>query len=197
MGQRCGICKHDNRLEIDRAIVRGVPYLRIGKKYGVNDVSVANHAKKHLSRQMLQHQETRDLLHSDNLLKEIASLLDKSKEILDKAESKGKLKLSLSAIGQARSTVELLCKLSAHLNQGQQNENRELEEYRRKEIEKYKEGFRRLSKNEIKMYAKLINKISSVRNSDDIMDVDSTSLHDYSPPVRRKKRFKRKKKEKK
>jgi len=48
VGQKCSICKHDKRLRIDRAIMKGTPYLRIGKKYGVNDVSVANHAKKHL-----------------------------------------------------------------------------------------------------------------------------------------------------
>jgi hypothetical protein len=49
--------------------MRGTPYLRIGKKYGVNDVSVANHAKKHLSRQMLKSDEMKQVTHSMNLFK--------------------------------------------------------------------------------------------------------------------------------
>lgn len=125
MGQRCCICKHDKRLEIDRDIVKGVPHLKIGKKYGVSNLSVRNHAKNHLSRQMLKSDEMKSVAHSKNLFKEVQELIQRTKNILDKAEEDDRPMISLGAIRELRKTYEFLIKFQVYMAEAQREEEKE------------------------------------------------------------------------
>ena len=114
MGQRCCICKHDKRLEIDRDIVNNIPHTKIAKTYGVSNQSVRNHAKNHLSRQMIKHVSIREMLHADDLLSNIKELVKKTETILKKSEKEGKYMISLAAIRGLRSTYEFMCKTAKY-----------------------------------------------------------------------------------
>lgn len=48
MPRVCTICSHPDRIEIDSLIANSEPYLRIAKKFGLNDVTVGTHAKNHV-----------------------------------------------------------------------------------------------------------------------------------------------------
>lgn len=122
MGQRCCICKHDKRLEIDRDIVNNIPHTKIAKTYGVSNQSVRNHAKNHLSRQMIKHVRIREMLHADDLLSNIKELVKKTETILKKSEKEGKYMISLAAIRELRSTYEFMCKTAKYLDERQKEE---------------------------------------------------------------------------
>jgi len=48
MPRVCTICSHPDRKIIDAMITNKEPYLRIAKKFGLNDVTVRSHAKNHV-----------------------------------------------------------------------------------------------------------------------------------------------------
>jgi len=49
MPRACTICSHPDRKTIDARIANKEPYLRIAKRFGLNDVTVRSHAKKHVN----------------------------------------------------------------------------------------------------------------------------------------------------
>ena len=175
MGQRCGICKHDNRLEIDRAIMKGMPYLRIGKKYGVNDVSVANHARKHLSRQLLKSGEMKEVIHSKNLFQEVEGLIGRTKNILNDAEKQGRPMISLNAIRELRKTFEFLIKFSAFMQEAQKVDEKDKWDEIRFAVKIIKE---RLSVDEISLLHKLMSKMNGEIDSDEdlLQDIRKTRV---------------------
>ena len=117
MTQVCKCCSHPKRLDIDRAIVRGQTLAGLSRQYGVSECSLTNHRDNHISRQLLKAEETRMVLHSKELLDTITGLLDKSQDILQRAESKDDLPVALRAIAESRATIELMCRLAAHVQQ--------------------------------------------------------------------------------
>lgn len=48
MARTCTICAHPERKSIDARIANKEPYLRIAKRFGLNDVTVRSHAQKHV-----------------------------------------------------------------------------------------------------------------------------------------------------
>ena len=153
MGQKCTICKHSKRLEIEREVLKGAPYVRIGKAYGVGDVSVANHAKNHLSRQMLKSDEMKAVTHSKNLFAEIQDLIERTKAILSKAEDDDRPMISLSAINSLKSTFEFLIKFQVYMEQAQQADTKAERDSQVRDI-------KRLNIQEIMLMEKLVSKMS-------------------------------------
>jgi hypothetical protein len=46
---RCTVCRHERRTEIETLHARGVPALRLGKKYNLLTGSIINHMRRHVS----------------------------------------------------------------------------------------------------------------------------------------------------
>ena len=195
MGQKCQVCLHPKRLEIDRELVRGGNVRAMSKRYGVPHGSLNRHMKNHLSRQLVKHHETQEMLHNKNLIEEITSLLEKAKSIMEKAEEEDQLNTVLKGIAECRNTIELLCKLSVYLHEERRDQEKES---KRNEIDKLK----RLDKIELETLQDLVTKIE---NEEDVIDVTPIvdkppefvpdSRHDSSiDEVGRSKRVKRDKK---
>lgn len=111
MGRICQICSHEDRLEIDRAIIRGTAHTQIALEYGVNNQAVGSHAKNHLSRQMVTWSKIKEESHFEKLLIEIDLLLVESKEILQKAKKKKHYGTALQAIDQTRKNLAFIIKM--------------------------------------------------------------------------------------
>ena len=158
MGQRCCICKHDKRLEIDRDIVKNIAHTKIAKTYGVSNQSVRNHAKNHLSRQMIKHVSIREMLHADDLLSNIKELVKKTEAILKKSEKEGKYMISLAAIRELRSTYEFMCKTAKYLDERQKEEVPQ-ESDEQEEIRKQLDRLDILSDEELDLMERLLQKL--------------------------------------
>ena len=76
-------CSHPRRLEIDRELVQGKSPSKIARNYGVNSQAVWRHAHNHLSRQLVQAYDKKELAESMDLLSRIEDILsrDSSKQL--------------------------------------------------------------------------------------------------------------------
>lgn len=169
MAQACIICNHSSRLEIDRALVAGKSLAGINREFGVSMNSLANHRDRHLSRQMIQAWEKKELMEGMNILGELEGLITRTKRILDEAERTKKYNTALSAIREARGSYELMSKIVYSMHQakitelelertkeqaGQQNDEAEVAE-----------GLKILTMDELKVFNKLIQKVHTQNSS--------------------------------
>ncbi len=138
-------------------------------------MSVRNHAKKHLSRQMLKSDEMKQVTHSKNLFEEIQELINRTKQILDKAEAEGMPYVSLGAIRELRQTYEFLIKFSTYMREAQK-EDREADFWFSVKIIR-----KRLTDEEVLLLNKLIQKMNREipANTDVLKDAGISSYNRY------------------
>jgi transcriptional regulator with XRE-family HTH domain len=120
MGMVCSICSHSERLRIDRELVQGKTKSEIARQFGVGNDALAQHERKHLSRQLVQAFEKKQEMESFNLLERIERILGRAERIFRRNYSKNTAtgdSLALKSISEQRQTFELLAKIAAHLHQ--------------------------------------------------------------------------------
>lgn len=117
MPRRCTICVHPERADIDASVVRGEPFRRIAAHFGVSEQSVRRHRADHLPASLLKAQEAQEVGEANALLHEVRDLQARALGILTKAEEAGDLRAATGAIREARSTIELLAKLTGELDE--------------------------------------------------------------------------------
>ncbi len=171
MTQVCQTCNHPNRLEIDRAICRGVSLSQIARKYGVSRDSVGYHAEHHLSRQLAKAWEKKELAEGMDLLGRIEGILSKAETIFNRNYAKQKDGMALKALAEQRCTIELLAKIAAYMH-----ETRAMEldasqgnyEARRRQEEKefVSMALDRLNEAEADLWVALLEKIHGQRHDD-------------------------------
>lgn len=113
----CKICTHPNKLEIDRAIVKGGALAAIVKNFGVPYNSLYNHARNHLSRQLGQAYNKLQLQEDFNLLQRVDQILTRAEDIFKRNYRKGKDTVALKALDSQKGTIELLAKISYSFHQ--------------------------------------------------------------------------------
>ncbi len=163
MAMACLICNHSKRLEIDRALMAGKSLAGIGREYNVSESSLASHRDKHISRQLIQAWEKKELMEGMNVLEELEELIHRTKKILDEAERTKKYGIALSAVRETRGTFELMSKIAYSLHQAKLTElelKQNNEQADQANIESaMQDSLQVLSYDELKVFNKLIQKI--------------------------------------
>lgn len=116
MPRACTICTHPQRAEIDAALLAEEPLRIIAQRTGTSATALHRH-KEHLPRFLVKAAEAAEVAQADSLLEQVRSLQTRALSILDRADEAGDLRTALGAIREARSTLELLAKLSGELQQ--------------------------------------------------------------------------------
>ncbi len=120
MPRVCTICTHDQRDEIDAAIVSGAPYRQIAERFGTSESAMYRHKNDHVSKRVAARvakaQDAKDVADADDLLAQIKALRNRSISILQKAEQAGDYRTALQGIREARSCIELLAEMQDQLN---------------------------------------------------------------------------------
>lgn len=116
MPRTCSVCTHEQRSEIDTALLEGEPYRHIAARFGTSTAALQRH-KEHLPRFIVKAHEAGEVAQANNLLGQVKDLQKRALGILDRAEGAGDLRTAVSAIREARATVELLAKLSGELDE--------------------------------------------------------------------------------
>ncbi len=165
MAMRCTVCSHEKKRQIDRAIVKSIAHTKIAKTYGVSNQSVRNHAMNHLSKKLLQSEETKELLHSSTLLKEMQELVETAKRILARAESNGHSMISLAAIKELRQIFEFWTKIRLYLQENKDDSELTVES-KRKQVE----VLRCLSTDELLTMEALWKKATDIYNGVHVVD---------------------------
>jgi hypothetical protein len=117
MPRRCTVCDHPEKHSIDEALVSGVPYRSVAKRFALSESSVYRHKTEHLPAHLLKAKEAEEVAQADDLLEQVRHLQTHALDILERAEKAGDLRTALAAISQARGNLELLAKLSGELQQ--------------------------------------------------------------------------------
>ena len=112
MANVCTICNHDSRLEIDREIVKGKSYQKIAREFNVDNQAVWRHANNHLSRQLVQAWQRKEVIENKSIIQEIENLIDRTRSILDKTEAKKQYGTALASIRELNRSYELLSKIA-------------------------------------------------------------------------------------
>jgi len=119
MSQRCSICLHPERAEIDKAIIKRVSNRAIASQYGMSTASVQRHKTAHIPKDLVIAKDAKDVAEAGNLLSELTDLKDRTERILAKCEQAGDLRTALLGIKELRNCVELLLKVSGELQPAQ------------------------------------------------------------------------------
>ncbi len=169
MTMSCIICNHTQRLEIDRELVQGKNLTKLARDYGVSTDSLYGHKENHLSRQLVQAYQKKELAESMDLMNRIEDILSKAKNIFDRNYTEKKDDLALRALTEQRSTIELLCKIAAYWHEARAMELHSQQgdyESRRKEEgrENAARACDRLNEKELNLFCKLIEKVEGRTN---------------------------------
>ena len=148
----CKICSDKRRLEIDRELVRVGNISKIAKKFGVSYGSLYAHSKKCVTRQLMKSEEIRERLTAQNLFEEIDFLVEKSKDILERADVNNEHMVSLKAISELRASYEFLTRLAMQFKEVMAEEEKKKE---REQVDFLKERFTR---KELELLQSIYNK---------------------------------------
>lgn len=116
MPQVCTICSHEDRREIDRALVGGTAKRRIAADFSVSESAVWRHFREHLPELLSRAYEAEQTAEADKLLTDIRRLQAKTLLMLQEAEKSGDLRTALAAVREARNNIALLAELRGHLD---------------------------------------------------------------------------------
>jgi transposase-like protein len=160
MGQKCTICNHDKKLQIDRALVEGKSTAKIAREYGVSENSLHNHKHNHLSHQLVTAYQQKEVVTGNELLQKIDDLVDKSAQIFRRNFDKKRDVVALQALSQQRSTFELLAKIQVEMHKAKIMEAEQRQQIDVMDCEaQVQKRIARLSDDEQKVYFLLLQKM--------------------------------------
>ncbi len=117
MPRVCTVCNHSQRAEIEQLLLENEPLRDVAGRYRVSKSALERHKKAHIPLALVKAQNAAEAAQADTLLEQVQHLKARALTILDKAEGAGDLKTALSAIREARNTLELLAKLMGELDE--------------------------------------------------------------------------------
>ncbi len=117
--RRCTVCTHNQREDIDIALVRGVSIRQIEDTYGVNYNAAQRHKENHLSPALVRTMEA----HTEGVERSVAdharALLADADAILRKAKDTGDIRLAVTAMENVRRTLRLIGDATGELDHSQ------------------------------------------------------------------------------
>ena len=116
MPQVCTICSHEDRCEIDRALVGGTAKRRIAADFSVSESAVWRHFREHLPELLSRAYEAEQAAEADKLLTDISRIHVRTLVMLQEAEKSGDLRTALAAVREARNNISLLAELRGQLD---------------------------------------------------------------------------------
>lgn len=116
-GRPCSACSHDQREEIDSALVSGMALRPISERFGISTSSLFRHRSGHLPVALAKAQEAAEIAHGDSLLEQIRSIQQTTIRLLTKAEAAGAFVPAAMFIKEARGNLELLAKMLGELDE--------------------------------------------------------------------------------
>ena len=118
MAMRCTICNHPDKLAIEKKTLRGVPYTKIGIKYGVNHQTVrSHHLNDHISKQHLKAFEVMQLEESQDLLQTVVEDIKWLAKLARKAEKQNKLGVAIRGVAERRNSFDFLARIWMYVSE--------------------------------------------------------------------------------
>ena len=108
MPQKCTVCTHPQRDEIEERLIRRDVYRAIACHYSIGRESLRRHQKQHLPELLKKAYDARETDRAGDLLEQAHHLQDRTLAILEHCEKvPGQYTVALQAIREARGNLEL------------------------------------------------------------------------------------------
>jgi hypothetical protein len=113
MTQRCSICSHPSRDDINGALIAGVPYRALAAKFGLSASALCRHTR-HLALQRRLQRRRQDEAHQAAMIEKLALLDHRLDRLFNSALNHSSLSVSLGCIREALRLLTLLerCRLT-------------------------------------------------------------------------------------
>jgi hypothetical protein len=116
--QKCTICIHPQREEIDeKLLLSATPLRTIADQFGVSKTALLRHKADHIPTDLVKAKDAKEICRAESLLDKLASLKFDAERITQKAEIKDDLKTALSGIREQSRIIEILAKMQGQIQQ--------------------------------------------------------------------------------
>jgi len=119
-GPKCEICTHPDKETINQRLLQGCSVRKVSEEFDVGRMSVQRHRHNHLPHELVKSKRLQEMQEADELVNRIDDLYQQAYEILKEARTQQKFSQAVMAIKEARSSLELLAKISGDLKSGTQ-----------------------------------------------------------------------------
>jgi hypothetical protein len=100
MVQRCSVCSHPSRPEIDRGLIQGVPYRTLANQFGPSPSALCRHTR-HLARALDWEQRREAASRQDALLEQLELLDTRLNRIFNSALDLRSLSVALGCVRES------------------------------------------------------------------------------------------------
>ncbi len=111
MPRVCTVCTHENRAEIDTALVAGTPLRDIAIQNEVGKDALMRHKAEHLPASLVQAAGAEEVKNALNVLDQLRAINETTRAILTDARKAKDGELALKAIDRIQRQIELQAKL--------------------------------------------------------------------------------------
>ncbi len=116
MPRVCTICTHEQRPQIDAALLNETPYRIIAKRFDASPAAVNRH-REHLPSQLVKAQQQENVSQAIDVVKQLKAINGATLAILKEARAEGNGELALKAVDRIQRQLELQAKLLGELQQ--------------------------------------------------------------------------------
>ena len=117
MPRTCTVCTHDERAEIDQALLSWEPFRNIAARFGMSTSALVRHKRQDIPAALAKAKQAADDVQADTLFDRLKGLAAEAKAILEEARASGNHSVALQAIGRAEKLLELEARLLGQLNE--------------------------------------------------------------------------------
>lgn len=115
---KCSVCQHAEVNNINEKMIAGASVRSLAEEYELGLMSLQRHRTGHLPKALVKAKELQEIDAADRLLDRVEDLYNKALNIMGKAEADGKFQPAVSAIKEARSSLELIAKMIGQIKTG-------------------------------------------------------------------------------
>ena len=118
VSNKCSVCQHNEINAINEKLVSGVSPRNLAKDYGLNHMALYRHKDNHLPKTLVKAKQVEEQTAADDLLDRVETIYNQAWQLMEKAEHEGKYQPAVSALKEARNSLELIGKLIGQLKTG-------------------------------------------------------------------------------
>jgi hypothetical protein len=111
VGRTCTICSHEERHQVNVALVHREPYRHIAARHGVSTGALQRHSREHLPALLVKAYEAIERDDAEDLAGEVNKIKEDVHRLKEKAEDEGDLRAALLGCDKALKALELQAKI--------------------------------------------------------------------------------------
>lgn len=113
---RCKVCKHPKCVEIDTALLQGVPYTELAARYGMSTASISRHVRNdHIPKELMVAEGAKEVVDANTVWTSMAKIEDRLNEILGRATKQKKASVEIAALKELREMVKLKAQVAHYM----------------------------------------------------------------------------------